>query len=308
MAVRTGMRGKDLQKFLMVAREFKVILLVRHTNADSLRYVQLPGYYPKPAVVKAKTADVDPPVTTALINGRPERRAYELAGLVVHPGFQPKCYVGSKAVKALGFWNQTMEVLSPSLIGTRVDPERPDTWSVWGVARTGVNAPNWKWRVDVDPASKHFGALQLARAEGEWCYIHGDYDLKDVIVRGHETDNRRHEGKLDGVKNFTPMLYDREFERIRAVLNQRMGVEMVQHGAEAQFAWHGDEPITVAFPDFTHLILYDAPTVQAWYERLNREVLATMGTDYLRDRSRMWHFGPNGVFAPGATPGAGWGK
>ena len=28
-----------------------------------------------------------------------------------------------------------------------------------------------------------------------------------------------------------------------------MGVEMVQHGSEAQFAWHGDEPITVAFPD-----------------------------------------------------------
>ena len=38
MGIGLGMRGKDLQKFLMVARDFQVILLVRHTNADSLTY------------------------------------------------------------------------------------------------------------------------------------------------------------------------------------------------------------------------------------------------------------------------------
>ena len=36
MGVQIGMRGKDLQKFLMVARNHNVILLVRHTNEDSL--------------------------------------------------------------------------------------------------------------------------------------------------------------------------------------------------------------------------------------------------------------------------------
>ena len=35
------MRGKDVQKFLMVARDMKVTILVRHTNVDSLRASRL---------------------------------------------------------------------------------------------------------------------------------------------------------------------------------------------------------------------------------------------------------------------------
>lgn len=307
MAVRTGMRGKDLQKFLMVAREYKVILLIRHTNADSLRFVDLPGFYPKPAVVKAKTADVNPSPTRELVGGKLVNRQYDVAGLVVHPGFQPNAYAGAKVKKAMDCWQQTMDVLSPTLKHTTVSVQDPSTWAIWGVERTGVMAPNWQWRVDIDPASPRFGALQLRRGGGGWCYIHGDYDLKDVIVQGRDTDNRRNEGKIDGVKNYTPVLYEIEFERVRARLNALMGVEMVQHGAEAQFAWHGDEPITVAFPDWSHLILHDAMTVQSWYEQRNRAVLAEKGTDYLRDRSRMFHFGPNGLFKPGADPGQGWG-
>ena len=307
MAVRVGMRGKDLQKFLMVARDHNVIILVRHTNADSLGYIGAPGFYPKPAAVKAKTADIDPPATTRLVGGARTRSSYQVAGLVVHPGFQPGCYRGAKMGKAQDAWLHTMETLSPSLISTAVDPNKPETWSIWGVERQGVSAPRWKWRIDIDPASPRFGCLQLKKSGGSWCYIHGDYDLKDVIVLGRETDNRRAEGKIDGVKNFTPVLYEQEYETIREKLNSLIGADMVQHGAEAQFAWHGDEPITVAFPNWTHLILYDAVTVQGWYLNLNREVLASMGIDYRRDRSRMFHFGPNGLFAPGALPLETWG-
>ena len=36
--------------------------------------------------------------------------------------------------------------------------------------------------------------------------------------------------------------------------------------------------------------------------------LAAKGHDYMHDRSRMFHFGPNGLFAPGALPAASWGK
>src|SRR6187402_1092663 len=274
MGIGTGMRGKDLQKFLMVARDMKVTILVRHTNDDSLKYVQRNGYYPKPAVVKAKTADKNPPPETRLVNGRRQVVQHEVAGLVVHPGFQPLCYNGTKGSKALDFWDHTMETLSPELMHKKVDLTRPDTWSFWSVQRTGVKAARWRWRVDVDPLSRHFGALQLKNDHLDWSYVHGDYDLKDVIVRGHETDNRRNEGKLDGVKNFTPLLHELAFEKVQNALNELMGVEMVQHGAEAQFAWHGDEPITVAFPDWTHLLLTDAVTVQGWYNKLNREVLA----------------------------------
>jgi hypothetical protein len=291
MGIGIGMRGKDLRSFMQVARQYKVIILVRHTNADSLRYVGKEGFYPKPAAVKAKTADQSPPPQTQLVGGRKAVRAY----------------VGAKAGKAEDCWVHTMETLAPTLMNVRVDLKRPDTWSTWGVERKGVLAPRWRWRVDIDPNSTYFGCLQL-KADGiPWSYIHGDYDLKDVIVVGHEKDNERAEGKLDGVKNFTPRLKGVSFDEIQRALNSTMGCEMVQHGAEAQFAWHGDEPITVAYPDWTHLTLLSAETVQSWYEKLNREVLAKPGINYLRDSSRAFQFGPDGMFKPGHKPAASWG-
>lgn len=310
MGIGTGMRGKDLRAFIRVARRFGVIILVRQTNENSLRYVGRPGFYPKPAAVKAKTADQNPAAETIFAGGKKSRR-YDIAGLVVHPGFQPGAYRGAKVAKAQDCWDHTMETLAPTMLKERVDLKTPETWAKWGVERHAVNAPRWWWRVDVNPDSERFGCLQLKSERTPWSYVHGDYDLKDVIVIGQEQDNRRNEGKLDGVKNFTPLLQGMEFETIQHALNQEMGVEMVQHGAEAQFAWHGDEPITVVYPDepeMRHLLLMDAETVQSWYMSLNREVLAKPGHDYLNDRSRWFHFGPHGyMFAPGGLPSQTWG-
>lgn len=302
-----GMRAKDLRDFMIVARKYNLIILVRHTNEVSLSYVGQPGYYPKPAVVKAKTADRNPPPTRQLVNGRLSTRTYDIAGLVVHPGFQPNAYRGPKVAKADECWRQTMATLSPSLLQAQVNLAQPDSWAVWGLERRGVNAPRWYWRVDIDPESVHFGCLQLRKEGIPWSYVHGDYDLKDVIVLGHEQDNRRSEGVLDGVKNFTPQLYGITFDTVQNELNKLMGIEMVQHGAEAQFAWHGDEPITVAYPDWQFKVLMSAGTVQSWYQELNRELLAKQGHDYQRDRSRMFHFGPEGLFKPGLIPGGSWG-
>lgn len=295
--VTTGMRGKDMQKFLMVAREYQVIILVRHTNPSSLRFIGVPGFYPKPAVVKAKTADLNPPSRTISVAGVRRTASYDVAGLVVHPGFHRGCFVAGKHAKAEDAWRQTLAVLGPGLAGRTPSPDSPESWSEWGVWRRAAAAPDWKWRVDVELMSPRFGCLMLAR-DGRESYIHGDYDLKDVIVVGHETDNRRHEGTVDGVKNYTPLLRGHEFETIRGALNRLMGTEMVQHGAEAQFAWHGDEPITVAYPDWRHQVLYDAVTVQCWYRDLQRDVLAARGLDYVNDRSRMFHAGPGGLLMP----------
>src|SRR5690606_40101417 len=101
MGIGTGMRGKDLQKVLMVARDMNVTILIRHTNEDSLVYVEKPGYYPKPAVVKAKTADMNPPPKSVLVDGKKQIRSYSVAGLVVHPGFYSECFKGAKIAKAL---------------------------------------------------------------------------------------------------------------------------------------------------------------------------------------------------------------
>jgi hypothetical protein len=250
---------------------------------------------------------MNPPPVAAFVGGKRAVKTYKVAGLVVHPGFQPDCYGGTKRRKAQDCWDHTMETLSPSLVNRKVDLNSPDSWNIWGVERRGVNAPRWTWRVNVDRDSDYFGCLQLKSGDTPWSYIHGDYDLKDVIVVGREQDNRRAEGTLDGVKNFTPLLKGLEFQTIQNALNARMGTDMVQHGAEAQFAWHGDEPITVAYPDWRHLILLSAETVQSWYMQLNREVIATPGTDYLHDRSRAFHFGPQGMFKPGQLPAVTWG-
>ena len=72
---------------------------------------------------------------------------------------------------------------------------------------------------------------------------------------------------------------------------------------EAQFAWHGDEPITVILPDGPQLqfkVLGNAEAVQRWYIELNREVIAKKGKDYIGDKSRWFWFGDHGnLFTPG---------
>jgi hypothetical protein len=308
MGITTGMRGKDLRSFMQVAREFQVIILIRHTNEVSLRYVGQAGFYPKPAVIKAKTADQNPPPYVGFAQGGVFRRTYQVAGLVTHPGFHPEAYAGAKAQKAQYCWDATMKTLSPTMLGKLANPRKSDTWAEWGVERQGVLAPRWHWRVDINPDSQYFGGLQLKGSNIPWSYVHGDYDLKDVIVLGHEQINVRSEGKIDGVLNFAPVLTNVSFDTIQNRLNSVIGSDMVQHGSEAQFAWHGDEPITVVYPDWQHLTLLSAETVQSWYMDLNRQVLGKMGTDYLRDASRAFHFGPHGMFKPGCMPSTSWGS
>ena len=300
MGTGTGMRGKDLRAFCRVARQFNVYILVRHTNEASLGYVGRSGYYPKPATIKAKTADVDPPPMQLTAGGTARMVQHQIAGLVPHPGFQPKVFAGAKMAKALDCWADTLDVLHGA--GVNIPATTPDTWASWGREHTSGRS-GWRWRVDVDPSSPHFGCLQIARDGVGWSYLHGDYDLKDVIVKGHETFNQRQEGKVQGAKNYTPLLPGLEFETVRKALNEAIGVDMVQHGAEAQFAWHGDEPITVIIPDGPQLqfqVLGNAEAVQRWYMDLNREVIAKKGKDYIGDKSRWFWFGDHGhLFKPG---------
>lgn len=300
MGMGTGMRGKDLRAFCMVARQYGVYILVRHTNEASLGYIGKPGYYPKPATIKAKTADIDPPPFHLGAGGTGKTVQHHISGLVPHPGFQPKVFTGAKMDKALGCWADTLDVLHGA--GVNIPGTTPDSWAAWGKEHPSTRS-GWRWRVDIDPNSRHFGCLQIARDGVGWSYLHGDYDLKDIIVKGHETVNQRQEGKVQGAKNYTPLLPGLEFETIRKALNETIGVDMVQHGAEAQFAWHGDEPITVVLPDGPQLqfkVLGNAEAVQRWYVELNREVIAKKGKDYIGDKSRWFWFGDHGnLFKPG---------
>ena len=203
--MRLGVRGKDLRIFMMIARELNLIILIRQTNELSLEYVGRTGFYPKPAQVKAKTADRNVGTTHAMAKGAILQGNYQVGGLVVVPALQPLSFEPKKAGKAPYFWDETMKVFAPQFVGRPIDPKRPETYQLLGVERQATGA-RWRWCVDVDPASPHFGALKIGGDGVPMSYVHGDYDLKDVIVRGSEQDNRRQEGKIDSVKNFTPLL------------------------------------------------------------------------------------------------------
>jgi hypothetical protein len=231
MGIGTGMRGKDLRVFCMVARQYGVYILVRHTNDASLGYIGKPGYYPKPATIKAKTADVDPPPYRHGAGAGSQTVQHRIAGLVPHPGFQPKVFAGAKMDKAFSCWADTLDVLHGA--GVNIPATSPDTWAAWGKEHVSARS-GWRWRIDVNPMSQHFGCLQIARDAVGWSYLHGDYDLKDVIVLGRESDNQRLEGKVQGAKNYTPLLPGREFETIRKALNDGIGADMFE---EMKFAY-----------------------------------------------------------------------
>lgn len=297
------MRGRDFRVFCMTAQKYGVYLLVRRTNESSLPYVGKPGYYPKPLVVKAKTADLDPPPMSFKVGGQKQTVQHRVAGLVVHPDLQPQAFAGNKVEKAVGCWRESMDVfLPPGADIPLAVPESRRTLTWWGREHLSTGT-GWRWRVDIDPQSVHFGCLQVARDTVPWSYLHGDYDLKDVIVKGQETHNEPVRGLTHGVKNVTPLLPGLEFETIRRELNDGMGVDMVQHGAEAQFAGHGDEPINVILPEgpgLKFLMLENAEAVQSWYMALNRALVASNGKDYLGDKSRWFWFGNHGsLFLPG---------
>lgn len=303
-----GMRSGDLDCLMSVASEFGLIILVRHTNEASLKYIGRRGarsYYPKPALVKAKTADIDPPAMSWKVDGRTQKLAVEVAGLVVHPAFHPGAFSGERASKARISWNDTMRMLAPDMIGIRVEREDPQSRQRWGQERQALHSPDWCWRLDVDWRSPHFACLQLksARTGSVWCYLHGDYDLKDVIVAGQEDDNRKKVGRIDGVPNITPKLrgtaktHGLTFRELQDLLNSRIGAPMIQHGSEAQFAWHGDEPISVIYADNSNELLIGTAEVEAWYEQRGRKVLARPPPDALAAR------GSAGPRLHGATVG-----
>jgi hypothetical protein len=284
-----GMRRVDLKILLSVAEEFGLIILVRQANKKSLQYFGRRGrraYYPKPAIIKAKTAARHPPPIAWKVDGRVQQLTCETAGLVVHPGFHAAVF-DKEPAEVIECWNDTMEVLAPDMMRVQVNREEPESRLKWSAERRALHSPDWFWRVDTEWRSPHFGCLQLksARTESRWCYLHGDYDLKDVIVAGKEEDNRKRVKMVDGVLNITPKLrrtartHGMTFEELRNLLNQKMAAPLIQHGAEAQFAWHGPGDITVVYPGNKFEILHGADEVETWYRLRDRKVLARKPAD-----------------------------
>ena len=202
-----GMRPQDERVFAEAAKKFQVWLVVRQTNPASWKYIGLSRYFPKPITCKAKTADID------ALHGSGPRARYDTAGLVVDPTIHKDVFGGDKATKTLGLWN--------------------------GFKSEYLDAKGSDYAVDRDRKSRHYGCVQY---KGK--YLHGDYDLYDIIVVGHERANLAVVGERDGAPDYRPA---RLFP-IEDFVNGRIGAEMVHHGGQFQYSEHTNDIVEIFGP------------------------------------------------------------
>ncbi|MCC6343817.1 MAG: hypothetical protein IT166_16560 [Bryobacterales bacterium] len=153
---------------------------------------------------------------------------YTLAGLVVDPRIHPRAFKPGKESKALAAW-KAMEPL---------------------IGHT--------YKVDEDRNSKHYGCLRL---DGN--YIHGDYDLYDIIDISQPRRNLAAVETLHG----QPHRRGAKLLAVQQYVNERMGTPMVQHGGEAQYADHSEQAIDAFGPNGEDVTILNEFSLRAWYEQ-----------------------------------------
>ncbi len=115
-----------------------------------------------------------------------------------------------------------------------------------------------KGSYSIEPTGLHKGCVKL---DGK--YIYGDYDLKAVVVPGHESATMALITELRGVQNARR---GPKFYQVQSEVNNAIGVQMVQHGADDEFTGHADESIFVFGPQGEYEELHGLNAVQQWYE------------------------------------------
>lgn len=131
-------------------------------------------------------------------------RGKQIAGLVVDPTKVPEAFSHTRRSGAERIWREFAQRLQP---GHR-------------------NGPG-NYTVESNSSAPHFGCLRL---NGN--LIYGDYDLFDIVPVGHERRN------LALVKSTGDGAIDMRGARVAPVqdfINTRLGVEMIQHGGNAQY-------------------------------------------------------------------------
>ncbi len=152
---------------------------------------------------------------------------YKLAGLVVDPNLQPKAFSLGRQGKAKDSW-----AAMKGLVGS-------------------------VYQVDGDPKSKHYGCLKLHGS-----YIHGDYDLYDII------DVTQPHRNLAAVETLLGQPHRRGAKvlPVQEFVNARIGTPMVQHGGEAQYADHSEQSIDAFGPNGEDVTILNEFSVRGWYE------------------------------------------
>lgn len=127
---------------------------------------------------------------------------YKLAGLVTSPFIHPKAFPTHKIFDVRMQWNKTA-----SPIG-------------------GI------YQIDSRPSSRHYGCLMTGGH-----YIHGDYDLYDIVDPQQPFRNLALVEILDGI----PHRKGANTQKVMDYVNPRIGSPMIQHSGNAQFADHTNQ-------------------------------------------------------------------
>ncbi len=120
-----------------------------------------------------------------------------------------------------------------------------------------IGKPGSPYAVDLNAKSPRYGCVTL---NGK--YIHGDYDLYDIIIPDQARRNLAAVETLLG----KPHMRGPRLLQVQRFINQRIGVEMVQHGGEAQYADHSEQSIDVFGPQGEECTILNEFSVRGWYE------------------------------------------
>jgi len=156
-----------------------------------------------------------------------DQAGYTLAGLVVDPGIHPGAFKPGKTQKAKECWSAMK-----GLIGSI-------------------------YKVDADPKSRHYGCLMLNGS-----YIHGDYDLYDIIDISQPERNLA----LVETRLGQPHMRGPKLLAIEKFINDRIGSPMIQHGGEAQYADHSEQSIDAFGPNGEDTTILNEFSVRGWYQ------------------------------------------
>ena len=150
-----------------------------------------------------------------------------LAGLVVDPTLQPLAFSPGKLEKAQQEWcNYGQQMLASG-------------------------------RYTVDITTLRYG---LVKFDGS--YLNGDYDLYDII------DPEQASRNLAAVETLLGQPHRRgaSFYCVQDFVNPRIGVPMVQHGGEMQFADHSDQAIDAFGPNGEDVTILNKFSVRGWFQ------------------------------------------
>ena len=171
------------------------------------------------------------------------------------PGYWPK-RIDCKAKTAasdIGVWKLAGLVVDPNIHPGAFKPAKlADAKSYWQKMHLGG-----AYTLDQDQRSKHYGCL---RCEGK--YIHGDYDLFDVIDVTQAHRNLAVVETLLGQPHMRGWLVN----EVQAYVNQRIGVPMIQHGGEAQYADFSEQSLDAFGPNGEDVTILNEFSVRHWYQ------------------------------------------